>query len=128
MAAVDPSIVRRPPFGATPLVGERGSDTRRLVLELPEQEVGGIGVPVKPHPDGMALGPPHVGGPADLAGLGTGDVVIAVDGEEVAGLSIDEIIARVTGPVGSQVELTVRSAEGEETLVRLQRQYISDGR
>ncbi len=33
MAAVDPSIVRRPPFGANPLVGERGSDTRRRVLD-----------------------------------------------------------------------------------------------
>jgi AcrR family transcriptional regulator len=29
---MDPSIVRRPPFGTNPAVGERGSDTRRRVL------------------------------------------------------------------------------------------------
>ena len=30
---MDPGIVRRPPFGTNPTVGERGSDTRRRVLE-----------------------------------------------------------------------------------------------
>jgi AcrR family transcriptional regulator len=30
---MDPSIVRRPPFGTNPAVGERGSDTRRRVLD-----------------------------------------------------------------------------------------------
>lgn len=29
---MDPGIVRRPPFGSNPLVGERGSDTRQRVL------------------------------------------------------------------------------------------------
>jgi AcrR family transcriptional regulator len=31
--AVDSEIVRRPPFGSNPLVGERGSDTQRRILE-----------------------------------------------------------------------------------------------
>lgn len=30
---MDASIVRRPPFGANPLVGERGSDTQRRILD-----------------------------------------------------------------------------------------------
>ncbi len=30
---MDADIVRRPPFGSNPLVGERGSDTRRRILE-----------------------------------------------------------------------------------------------
>jgi len=30
---MDPGIVRRPPFGSNPLVGERGSDTRQRVLD-----------------------------------------------------------------------------------------------
>src|SRR5688500_19268325 len=29
---MDGSIVRRPPFGSNPLVGERGSDTQRRIL------------------------------------------------------------------------------------------------
>src|SRR6186713_1059973 len=30
---MDADIVRRPPFGSNPLVGERGSDTRNRILE-----------------------------------------------------------------------------------------------
>ena len=33
MSAMDSDIVRRPPFGTNPLVGERGSDTRQRVLD-----------------------------------------------------------------------------------------------
>lgn len=33
MSAMDPAVVRRPPFGSNPLVGERGSDTRQRVLD-----------------------------------------------------------------------------------------------
>lgn len=33
VATVDPGVVRRPPFGANPSVGARGSTTRRRVLE-----------------------------------------------------------------------------------------------
>ncbi len=32
MAGMDTSVVRRPPFGSNPLVGERGTDTQRRIL------------------------------------------------------------------------------------------------
>jgi AcrR family transcriptional regulator len=42
---MDPSIVRRPPFGANPAVGERGSDTRRRVLAAALEVFGEVAYP-----------------------------------------------------------------------------------
>jgi carboxyl-terminal processing protease len=45
--------------------------------------------------------------PADRAGLEPDDVVLAVDGADVTGWTVDEITARVRGPAGSDVVLTI---------------------
>lgn len=39
---MDADIVRRPPFGSNPLVGERGSDTRRKILEAALEVFGEV--------------------------------------------------------------------------------------
>lgn len=46
-------------------------------------------------------------GPAARAGLEAGDVVVAIDGEPVEGLTPAQIHARLGGRVGSTVELRV---------------------
>lgn len=51
--------------------------------------------------------------PAEKAGLRVGDVVIAVDGEDVTGLELNEAITRIRGPRGTKVTLTVRRANEE---------------
>lgn len=43
MASMDASIVRRPPFGSNPLVGERGTDTRRRILAVALDVFGEVG-------------------------------------------------------------------------------------
>jgi carboxyl-terminal processing protease len=45
--------------------------------------------------------------PADRAGLEPDDVVLAVDGDDITGWTVDEITATVRGPAGSEVVLTV---------------------
>jgi carboxyl-terminal processing protease len=45
--------------------------------------------------------------PADRAGLEPDDVVLAVDGDDITGWTVDEITAMVRGPAGSDVVLTV---------------------
>ncbi len=50
---------------------------------------------------------PFDGSPAQQAGIQAGDYVIRVDGEDTAGLSLDEVVARIRGPEGSQVRLTI---------------------
>ncbi|WP_298817544.1 S41 family peptidase [Chloroflexus sp.] len=45
--------------------------------------------------------------PAAAAGLRAGDRILAVDGASITGWTIDELVARVRGPAGTQVTLEV---------------------
>jgi carboxyl-terminal processing protease len=45
--------------------------------------------------------------PARAAGLKAGDVIIEVDGQDVQGLSLEQLVQRVRGPAGSEVRLKV---------------------
>ncbi len=58
---------------------------------------------------------PMDGSPAQKAGLKPGDVIIKVDGEDVAGLPLNEIVDRVLGPAGTKVTLTILDPQTNET-------------
>lgn len=74
----------------------------------------GIGAFVRENEEGLTeIVRPMAGQPASLAGLRAGDVIVAVDGESVLDQSLDEVIALIRGPEGTEVTLTVRR-EGEE--------------
>jgi carboxyl-terminal processing protease len=73
----------------------------------------GIGVQLENKDDEVVVAAPTDGSPAEEAGIETGDVLVAVDGESVQEEDIGEITERVRGPEGSQVELTVLRDEEE---------------
>lgn len=50
---------------------------------------------------------PINGSPAEAAGVQSGDVVLAVDGESVVGTTIQDQVGRVRGPAGTDVTLTI---------------------
>ncbi|MFP4566667.1 MAG: S41 family peptidase [Spirochaetaceae bacterium] len=62
--------------------------------------------------------------PADRAGLRSGDLIIAIEGEATEDLSIDEVVSRLRGDPGSNVEITVRRGEGRSFDVALAREII----
>jgi carboxyl-terminal processing protease len=47
------------------------------------------------------------GSPAEEAGIRAGNIVYAVDGEKVRGKPLEDVVARIKGPEGSEVELQV---------------------
>lgn len=51
------------------------------------------------------------GTPADASGVRQGDVFVTVDGEDVTGFSTSQLAARVRGPVGTVVNITMRRGE-----------------
>lgn len=53
---------------------------------------------------------PIEGSPAEAAGVQSGDVILAVDGESVVGTTIQDQIGRVRGPAGTDVTLTIDRA------------------
>jgi carboxyl-terminal processing protease len=67
---------------------------------------GGIGVLVLPGPGGLLVRR-TVQGPARIAGIKSGDMILTVDGANTAGLSFHEAIGRILGREGSHVSLRV---------------------
>jgi carboxyl-terminal processing protease len=51
------------------------------------------------------------GTPAEAAGLQGDDVIVAVNGEDIRGWTIDEVTATVRGPAGTAVRLTLERGE-----------------
>ncbi|MDX1416160.1 MAG: S41 family peptidase [Candidatus Promineifilaceae bacterium] len=92
-------------------------DVAQRMREDLDGSVSGIGAFVRENADGLIeITRPIDGQPADLAGLLSGDVIIAVDGESVIDFSFDEVLLLVRGPEGSAVTLTVTRADEEEPL------------
>ena len=73
----------------------------------------GIGAWVDPSGDFLTIVSPMPDSPAEQAGLEPGDMVIAVNGEDMTGIDGNLVIRRVLGPEGSDVTLTIRR-EGVE--------------
>jgi carboxyl-terminal processing protease len=55
---------------------------------------------------------PLEGSPAEAAGIQSGDIVQAVDGESVNGLTVQDAVTKVRGPKGTDVTLTI-NRDGE---------------
>jgi carboxyl-terminal processing protease len=70
-------------------------------------EFGGLGIEVTQEDGFVKVVSPMDGTPADLAGIEPGDFITHVDGESVLGLTLNEAVDRMRGPVGSEIVITV---------------------
>ncbi len=84
----------------------------------------GIGVQLEEKNGEVVVAAPIDGSPAEEAGISSDDVLLAVDGKSVMGDDVSEVVEKVKGPEGTNVELTVRH-EGEKRKYDLQRAEIS---
>ncbi len=99
--------------GMVDALGDEGHTTyltpeeyRNMQASL-EGEMEGIGATIglrKHRPTIMSTLPDS---PARKAGLRAGDAIEKVDGKDVAGLSLEQIVQRVRGPANTKVKLTV---------------------
>jgi carboxyl-terminal processing protease len=82
----------------------------------------GIGAYVEMKDGHVVIVAPMDGSPAQRAGLRAGDIILKVDGENVANLPLDEVVRRITGPEGTSVTLTLLGHDAglarDVTLVR----------
>jgi carboxyl-terminal processing protease len=70
-------------------------------------EFGGLGIEVTQQDGYIKVVSPIDGTPADKAGIKTGDLIIKVDGKSVNGLTMDQGVDLMRGPIGSEVIITV---------------------
>jgi carboxyl-terminal processing protease len=77
--------------------------------EETQGQESGIGVVVSPEPKGLEIAEVYPGSPAQRAGIGQGDVIVAVGGRSIAASAMNWEAATnlIRGPAGTQVRLTV---------------------
>jgi carboxyl-terminal processing protease len=81
---------------------------------------GGIGATVQRDEDGRFILTPIPGNPAELAGVLSGDILIAVDGFTItAEMSVEEVVQRIRGEKGTRVRLTLLH-EGDSTPITVE--------
>ncbi|MEL6523588.1 MAG: S41 family peptidase [Pseudomonadota bacterium] len=70
-------------------------------------EFGGLGIEVTQEEGFVKVVSPIDDTPADEAGIEAGDFITHVDGESVLGLTLDDAVELMRGPVGSEIIITV---------------------
>jgi carboxyl-terminal processing protease len=84
----------------------------------------GVGLNVSPVKRGLRIASVLPDTPADRAGLKEGDLIVAVDGESIAGVPADVATARIKGPPGTEVELRIDPLSGQPRDVTLERAEV----
>jgi len=86
----------------------------------------GIGVEVQMKDGQLVIVAPLDGSPAQRAGLRPGDVIVAVNGTNVAAQPIDQVIQQIQGQAGTQLTLSILTpATGQTRSVTLTRARIT---
>ena len=85
-------------------------------------EFGGLGIEVTQEEGFVKVVSPIDDTPADAAGVEAGDFITHVDGESILGMTLDEAVELMRGPVGSEIIITVVREDADEpfdvTIVR----------
>jgi len=98
------------------LVAVEGADVI-ADIEFSAIRTGGLGASVQAVDEGIRVLKMHGTGGGAAAGLVDGDLILAVDGEPTVDYDLERFIEKATGPVGTDVVLTVARGEGTEDLV-----------
>lgn len=88
------------------------ADDYQLSMSGLEGSFEGIGAYVAKKDDQIMVIAPIANSPAEAAGIEAGDVILEIDGQSTAGLSLIDAVLLVQGPEGTQVELLIQH-EGE---------------
>ena len=88
-------------------------------------EFGGLGIEVTQEEGLVKVVTPIDDTPASRAGIMAGDLISAIDGEAVLGLTLNQAVDKMRGPVNTAVKLTVlRGSQKEPREVKLTRAVI----
>lgn len=98
------------------------AETYRMLEEETQASYVGIGIEVAPSPKGMSVVAVIPNSPAERAQLQSGDVIVRVNGGDMAQVPLDVSVSMIRGREGTSVQLTIlRDGETfERSIVRAQ--------
>ena len=87
---------------------------------------GGVGSLIRKRGDYVLFAQPYKGSPSDEAGIKIGDKILAIDGEDMKGVSTADISSRLKGEPNTSVEVVIeRNIDSKVDTLRLVRRRIS---
>ena len=89
-------------------------ETYEIGLSGLEGEIEGIGAQVGMKEEKLTIISPIPDSPADQAGLKPDDVVLEIEGESTAGMSLVEAVLKIRGPKGTTVTLLIQHKDEAE--------------
>lgn len=91
-------------------------DTAQQFSEQIEGSFTGIGAEVSLENGNVVVVSPIKGSPAEKAGIQPKDILLSVNGESLEGLSLNEAVAKIRGPKGTEAKVKVKRAGSASTL------------
>ena len=82
-------------------------DMVKQVKVMESGEFKGVGLEVQMKKRQVVIVAPMDNSPAQRMGLRSGEIILSVDGHDIAGLPLSQVVTRISGPVGTSVKLTV---------------------
>jgi carboxyl-terminal processing protease len=87
-------------------------------------EYGGLGLEIQSEDGAVKVISPIDGTPAAKAGIKPGDFILAVDGENILGMSVSDAVKQMRGKPGEPVTLTIGREKSDPFDVKLTREII----
>ncbi len=101
------------------------SEEYKEMQETTSGEFFGVGIEISMENNQVVVVAPIEDTPAFRAGLRAGDMIMTIDGQSTQELSLQEVVSRIRGPKGSEVELTIVHADDKSSqTVRIVRDAI----
>jgi carboxyl-terminal processing protease len=101
-------------------LGDTGHSTfmspemRKEESNLTQGRFEGIGAEVEMKNGNIVIVAPFDNSPAQRAGIRPGDIILKVDGQDVSGQSLGEVVSHILGPAGTKVTITVQHSDNSE--------------
>jgi carboxyl-terminal processing protease len=113
LGTLDPFTVYVPP-------GKKDDFDRLL-----EGSFKGVGIQLDQSENGdIEVVTPIDGSPAFKAGVLAGDKILKVNGEDLRNTRLEDVIKKITGPIGSEVKLTLQHPDGQIVELTMTRQEV----
>jgi carboxyl-terminal processing protease len=87
--------------------------------------LSGVGAEVDIRNNQLTVIAPVAGSPAAAAGLQPGDIIAAIDGQDSSQFTLDAAVAKIRGPQGSKVTLTIERGSTSPQTLTITRQNIT---